>query len=234
MLIAIIVVAVAVILAGIILFVLFYLGLVNGYHPLKKAKEGQIKVACVGDSITYGCMVKNRGKNNYPAVLGRLLGKDYCVNNFGYTNRTAIKDGDFPLVKEKLYKKSLDFNPDIVVFLLGSNDSKANNWNADKFASDYEEILNSFLSLSSSPKVYILVPPPMFEVNGRVLYKLRKSVVDEEICPIVRRIANSKGLECIDLQEVFKGKKELFADGVHPNAEGCKVLAQSVYGVLLS
>ena len=226
--IAVTVVAVAAALSGIIIFVLFYIGLMNGYHPLKKPKEDQIRVACVGDSITYGCMVKNRNKNNYPNVLNGLLGEGYCVNNFGYTDRAVIYDADLPYVKEKLYKQSLDFKPDIVVFLLGSNDTKKRNWNKEKFIQSYNKILDGYLSLESKPKLYVLIPPPMFEVGGKVKYGLRNEVLDE-ICPLVKAIADKRGLETIDLYEAFKGKKELFSDGVHPNAKGSKVLAQTVY-----
>ncbi|MDE7086993.1 MAG: xylanase, partial [Clostridia bacterium] len=205
---------------------------INGYHPMKKAEQNQIKVACVGDSITYGCMVKNRNKNNYPALLNGMLGEKYCVNNFGYTNRTAIKSGDYPFVNEKTYRQSLEFNPDIVVFLLGSNDSKENNWDKEKFINDYTEIIDSYLSLASSPKLYVLIPPPMFDVGKKVKYRLRKDVTEDEICPAIEQIAKSKGIETIDLQAVFKNRKDLFADGVHPNAEGCKVLAQSVFNAI--
>ncbi|MDE6583497.1 MAG: hypothetical protein K2K31_02480 [Clostridia bacterium] len=199
---------------------------------MKKAKDGQIRIACVGDSITYGCMLKNWHKNNYPTVLSDLLGKDYCVNNFGYTNRTVIKTADYPLVKEKLYKQSLDFNPNIVFILLGSNDSKENNWNKDKFISDYNNIIDSYQKLSSSPKIYILTPPPVFEVRKKVLYKLRKDVIENEIYPIVKDLAKTKQIECIDIYKVFENKKELFADGVHPNPKGSKLLAQKVYEAL--
>ncbi|MDE5670099.1 MAG: hypothetical protein K2I14_01360, partial [Eubacterium sp.] len=128
-----------------VLLVLYHFGFIEGYHPMKKAKDGQIKVACVGDSITYGCTVQNRNRKNYPTILGKLLGDTYCVNNFGYTNRTAIKDADYPYTKEKLYQQSLDFKPDIVVIMLGSNDTKKTNWNKEKFIRDYCEIIDSYL-----------------------------------------------------------------------------------------
>lgn len=232
MIIGIAVAAAAVILACAVVFILFHWGIVSSYHPMKIAKDNQIRVACVGDSITYGCMVRNRRKNNYPAVLSRLLGKNYCVNNYAYTNRTAIKSGDYPLVKEKVYKQSLDFKPNIVLILLGSNDSKENNWNEDQFIADYGEMLDRYLSIESSPKVYLLIPPPVFEVRGKVLYRLRKSVIENEIIPAVKRIAESNGIDCIDLYKVFEGKKELFSDGIHPNAKGSRLLAQSVFEIL--
>ena len=233
-----IIIAVAIIaaalLAGLIIFILLYFGIIDSYHPVKKAKDKQIRVACVGDSITYGLMVRNRNKNNYPAVLNGLLGEDYCVNNFAYTNRTAIKSGDYPLVKEKIYQKSLDFKPNVVIILLGTNDSKKNNWDIDKFINDYCEIVDSYLSLETAPKVYALIPPPVFEVRGKVLYQIRKTVIEEEIIPAVKRIAELKGIDCINAYEVFSEKKELFADGVHPNVAGSRLLAETVYGSLIN
>lgn len=221
--------AVVIVLAVIIVSVLFYFGFMDFYHPMKKAGNHQIKVACVGDSITFGCTVRNWCKNNYPAVLGALLDEKYCVNNFGYTNRTAIKTADYPYTKEKLYQQSLDFNPDIVVIMLGSNDSKENNWNKVKFVKDYIEIINSYLELKSSPDVSVLIPPPMFEVRGKVMWQLRKDVMVDEICPTVKQIAEKTGAKCIDMYSVFENKKELFSDGVHPNAKGSKLFAQKVY-----
>lgn len=216
-------------LTGVILFILFHFGMIISYQPIKKAKDNQIRVACVGDSITYGFMVRNWRKNNYPAVLNDLLGEKYCVNNFAYTNRTAIKSADYPLVKEKIFKKSLDFKPNIVLILLGTNDSKENNWNADKFVNDYCEIIDSYLSLESAPKVYALIPPPAFEVRGKVLYQIRKTVIEDEIIPAVQRIADFKGIDCIDVYKVFDGKKKLFVDGIHPNVQGSRLLAKTVY-----
>lgn len=87
----------------------------------------------MGDSITFGCMVKNHNKNNCQTILGNLLGEKYCVNNFAYTNRTVIK------------------------------------------------------------------------------------------------VADKTGIRCIDIYNVFENKKELFSDGVHPNAKGSKLFAQTVY-----
>lgn len=224
--------AVLLLISAVTVYLLFYFGLINSYHPENKAKDGQIKVACVGDSITYGCMVRNRRKNNYPQILSGLAGEKYCVNNFGYTDRTAIKSADLPFVKEKLYKQSLEFNPDIVFILLGSNDSKVHNWDKDKFISDYGEIIDSYLNLSASPEVYVITPPPVLEVGKKVLYKLRKDVIENEICPLVQRIAEMKGVECVDISVIFKNRKDLFADGVHPNAKGCKALAQKIFDVL--
>ena len=52
-------------------------GLLSFVHPLKTAQFGQIRVACVGDSVTYGYGIRHRAKYNYPAVLQNLLGDGY-------------------------------------------------------------------------------------------------------------------------------------------------------------
>lgn len=221
----------AIILLGafIVLIALNHFGFIESYHPMKKAKDGQIKVACVGDSITYGCTVKNRSKNNYPAVLGRMLGDKYCVNNFGYTNRTAIKDADYPYTKEKLYQQSLDFKPDVVVIMLGSNDTKKNNWNKEKFTKDYCEILDSYLNSASKPEVYLLVPTPLFEIRGKVMWQLRKDIMIHEVYPAIKKIASDKRIHLIDMSKSFENRRELFSDGVHPNSKGSKKFAEIVF-----
>ena len=63
----------------------------------------QIKVACIGNSITAGSGIKNRDKDSYPSVLNQMLGKDYLVRNFGISGRIIINKGDNPFMKEKTF-----------------------------------------------------------------------------------------------------------------------------------
>ena len=53
------------------------------------AADEKIRVACVGDSITFGAGVEEREKNNYPKVHGGLLGDKYEVKNFGVSGAMA-------------------------------------------------------------------------------------------------------------------------------------------------
>src|SRR6266567_8819016 len=56
--------------------------------------QGTIRVACVGDSITFGAEVENRETNCYPVVLSKLLGHRFEVRNFGVSGATVLKKGD--------------------------------------------------------------------------------------------------------------------------------------------
>lgn len=122
----------SILLVGVVVFILLYnLGL-SGMRKNDEAKEGQIKVACVGDSVTYGHGITNWSKNNYPAQLGELLGEGYCVLNFGVSGTTVQESGDKPYTSYDVYKDSLSFDADILVFMIGSNDSKPQNWKGFK------------------------------------------------------------------------------------------------------
>ena len=220
---------VALIVAGAIVGVVLYSnGLLGFYHPQQQAKEGQVKIACVGDSITYGYGVKKWQQNNYPAQLQEMLGEGFCVNNFGYSGRTAQTTGDRPYSAEKLYEQSKAFAPNIVIFMLGSNDSKAFNWNKENFIKDYKALVESYQNLPSHPQVYVMAPPPVFEVGGKVKYHIEKDTIAKEIVPLVKQLAKETGVPCIDLYAIFEGKQQLFSDGCHPTAAGAKIIADTV------
>ena len=206
-------------------------GVIDALHVQPRPRAGQKRMACVGDSITYGCFVPGQPWNSYPRqlgrMLGRMLGRGYCVGNFGYTNRTALKKADHPYTAEKLYRQSLSFQPDIVLLMLGSNDTKAINWNAEAYARDLGELIESYRELESRPQVFLLLPPPVFPFCGKVRWDIRSEVLENEVLPICRRVAEEKGVPVIDIHSAFIGRKELFVDGCHPNARGARVIAEA-------
>ncbi len=63
--------------------------------------EAKIRVACVGDSITKGANITKNGEKSYPEQLGRMLGVEFEVENFGYSGRTILSLRDHPYMKEK-------------------------------------------------------------------------------------------------------------------------------------
>lgn len=203
-------------------------------HPYIEPEDGQIKVACVGDSITYGYGIKGWKKNAYPVVLGSLLGDGYCVNNFGYTGRTVQSDADKPFTKEALYQKSLAYQPDIVVLMLGSNDSKPQNWKGiDRFKEAYGKIIDSYTQLESKPKVYLITPPPVFPHKGKVMYNLDAGLISGDIVLAAKQLAEEKGLTLIDMNAIFDGRSDLYSDGAHPTAEGASLFAHVVYEAII-
>ena len=204
-------------------------GVIDALHVQPWPRAGQKRVACVGDSITYGCFVPGQPWNSYPRQLGRMLGHGYCVGNFGYTNRTALKKADHPYTAEKLYRQSLAFQPELVLLMLGTNDTKAVNWNAEAYARDLGKLIESYRELESRPQVFLLLPPPVFPFCGKVRWDIRSEVLENEVLPICRRVAEEKGVPIIDIHSAFVGRKELLVDGCHPNARGARVMARKAF-----
>ena len=88
---------------------------VRGPGPARVIREadytGAIRVACVGNSITYGEKIPNREKQSYPAQLGRLLGEKWEVRNFGVTGATLLRKGNTPYWRENAFHLAQRFQP---------------------------------------------------------------------------------------------------------------------------
>ena len=186
-----------------------------------------IRVACVGDSITYGAAIKDRATNNYPAVLGRLLGAGYDVKNFGVNGATLLKKGDKPYWKESAFLAAKNFKPQLVIIKLGSNDSKPQNWKyKEEFTKDLMDLVQVFAQLESKPKIWICKPAPV----AMDRWGITEAVVKQEVIPaVVKAARQSKGIKLIDIYKVLAPHPEMFPDGVHPNAAGAKLMASEVH-----
>ena len=210
-------------------------------HAAGPNPEKTIRVACVGDSITYGAGIKDRHHDSYPVVLGKLLGNGWEVRNFGHSGATLMKKGNLPYFKQKEHEEALAFAPDIVVVMLGTNDSKHRgdgSLNADKavdnwqykadFVPDYEALIAEFRKANPDVKVYVCLPTPCFP--GR--WGINNKTIHDEIIPLVRQVARDDHAAIIDLNTALAGKSSLFPDTVHPNPAGAKLMADTVYEAL--
>ena len=202
---------------------------------LRLTCPSQTRIACVGDSITYGATIRDKSHDSYPAQLGTMLGRKYSVKNFGASGYTLQESCDRPYTSHKRYKKSLDFKPDVVLIMLGTNDTKPYNWiSTEAFQDDYRQLILSYQELPSRPDVILMTPASVFPENFNPAkpYKIRAGVAGEE-AKAVRELAKELGLPFIDIHEVTASHPEFFLqDGVHPNELGAKAIARTVYEAL--
>ncbi len=184
-----------------------------------------VKVACVGDSITAGVGSSNE-QNNYPSLLADLLGPGYTVANFGESGATLLQNGDSPYKQRGSYARSAAFGPNIVVIMLGTNDSKPQNWGTHKgeFAGDYAALLDYYAALPTHPKLFACLPTPVPKPN----YGINEPAVTEEL-PLIRQVAAQKGATVIDVHGQMPDDNADFVDGVHPNDTGYVLLAGAIY-----
>jgi lysophospholipase L1-like esterase len=190
-----------------------------------------VRVACVGDSITYGAGIKNRDASSYPAVLGGLLGAAWEVRNFGVSGATMLRDGDKPYWQQAAYEDATAFRPDVVVIKLGTNDSKPQNWDehGEKFVRDYVSMIEHFKSLPSAPQIWVCLPVPVYQER----WGIRVSTVRDEVIPAVREAAGITQVPVVNLYQVLSNRAEYFPDGVHPDARGAGAMAHGVQLALI-
>ena len=187
------------------------------------------KVAIIGNSITEGSGLSNPTLYSYPSQLGKMLGADWQIGNFGVSGRTMLKKGDFPIWKEKKFTDALNFEPNIVIIMLGTNDSKYYNWayKAD-FYKDYISMIDTFSQLASKPEIYVCYPLKVF----KHLWDINDTIIHDEIIPIVHQVSVDKNLKIIDCNTPTSDKPYLLADGIHPNVRGAHFVAQLFYNSL--
>ena len=185
-----------------------------------------VRVACVGDSITYGHGIKDRLHDAYPGVLSTMLGEKYDVRNFGVSGTTTMMGTDMPYMNEQAYKDALAFNPNIVTIKLGTNDSKPYNWDGnDHFKKDLKTLIESFRALPSKPQIWLCLPVPAY---GHA-WSINDSVIYNGVIPFIKEVAQEENLPLIDLNTPFQGKRQYFPDTIHPNEEGEKMIAEIIF-----
>jgi acyl-CoA thioesterase I len=186
----------------------------------------EIKIVCIGDSITDGAGTQNQSTSAYPAVLSKLLGPDYSVVNSGRGGATMLRQSDSPFWVRKEFSNVFAVQPDIVVIKLGTNDSKDQNWNATRYAADYQAMIDTLRTMQSNPEIFLCSPVPAYNRA----WNINDSVIRFELIPLVTELAAKNGLTVIDLYTPLSGKSKLFPDGIHPNEEGAELIARAVAG----
>lgn len=209
----------------------------SGQHVYETPVEGDVRIACVGDSVTYGHGVSGWVSNNYPKQLDILLGDGYCVNNYGHSGATVQGSGDQPYISYSEYDESLAFDADIIIFMMGSNDSKPENWKGEEaFRQQYLQRLSEYKENNPDVRIILCTPPTAFHPEGQdeglTNYDIDPEIVDL-IAEIVRSIAAEEGYELIDVNNLTEGRRDYFlTDNVHPNNTGAAFLAETVYSYL--
>nr|MDE6490083.1 sialate O-acetylesterase [Muribaculaceae bacterium] len=191
-----------------------------------------VKVACVGNSVTYGACLPDRDTQCYPARLQRLLGDGYEVRNFGHSGATLLTKGHRPYVKQQAYRDALAYAADVVVIHLGLNDTDPRNWPdfRDDFVRDYVNLIDDFRKANPQAKIYVCRMTPIFHSHPRFKsgtrdwFRLEQNAIDV--------VAEATGAVLIDLHKPLGLRPDLFPDALHPDPEGASIIANTVYSGL--
>ena len=202
-------------------------------HP-EKPLPGKCRIACIGDSITFGAgVIQKRKQQAWPYLLGKKLGENYQVLNYGISGATAL------LESEVVFKKTHDFvdnavqaQPELFLLMLGTNDAKTVNWRLNDFYRDYNRMIDRMQEGSPNTKIVLMTPatayPDPKAKDGSTAFGIDRDTLHNETAPMVRRIAAERGLPVIEIHDFTNGHPEWFGDGVHPNAEGNRAMADFI------
>ncbi len=187
------------------------------------SKDEKIRVACVGDSIT--------GGTDYPSDLWMLLGENYTVGNFGVPGSTASVDSENPYMNNTEFQNAKNFEPNIVIIMLGTNDANSQINPTQKIAvDDYVKLVKAFQSLPSKPQIYLVKPPPVF-CNGTIP---SAEYFSDHVIPTIEQAAKQTNVPIIDVYSAMADKSAFFPDGVHPNGQGANLIAYEIYKAITS
>lgn len=189
----------------------------------------RIKVACVGNSITYGLGLSDPATQSYPAQLQSMLGETFEVMNFGKSGATLLNKGHRPYMQQEEYHKAISFVADIVVIHLGINDTDPRDWPnyCDYFVKDYISLIDSFRVANPKARILLAKLTPISDRHLRFLSGTRDW--HGEIQQAIETVAHYTGAQLIDFHAPLYPYPFLLTDAVHPNVEGAKIMAQTVY-----
>ena len=188
-----------------------------------------IRIACVGNSITEGYGNSSQAMA-WPGQLGRLLGPDYDVRNYGKSGYCMGKNTDYSFWNTTNFTNALNFDPDIVIIALGTNDADPRRWDVtgDEFKQDYLDMIDAFRADGRNPVVFCTLPPPIFPTAS----SRQNSYIEQKLIPIVKEIADEVNAYVIDFHQTMMDQAAGFPDNVHPNDQGAALLAQVAYNCI--
>lgn len=223
-----------------IFFLVCLLCCINSKAQVKKGR-----IACIGNSITFGARLTQPETASYPAVLSRLLTNNgyhhYEIKNFGIGGATVLRFGTPNLWR--ILDSLKYFPPDIVVIEAGTNETVGAprlNWeHISEFEKDYSDYIATIKKINPDCQIIISSPLDMV-LETKDLTQARKDDLSGrrpriwELRERIRKIAATENVFFLDLTKPFKGKANLMTtmDGVHPNQDGYHFLATLVFNYL--
>ena len=214
---------------------------ISEFEKVEPSNGKNVKIACIGDSITYGTGVSTPSLKGYPAQLQSLLGKGYVVGNFGKGGAYALnadskyneKDAALSYRNTTQYKDSLKYEADVVIIMLGSNDIRSITCDEAK-----EEYIDAIQSLAQE---YAALPTVKLTYIASCKYTssgqdLIRQIANGELARLTKQAADEIGFPFIDIHGMTREYMDVHihytSDRAHPTEEGYKQIAKAMYAGL--
>ncbi len=194
-------------------------------------KPDQIKIMAFGDSITEGTYGGAEHSQTWPAILQKMLTRDglnvYLLNS-GFPGETAT------LGAHRFQHHLSEQKPDIVLIMYGANDAFVPYGYCDPVVTvpSFENAITKMVNRATEAGIIpvLMTTMPIFfeedeafdqnELLGQYMQKIHK-------------IAQRQSLYLIDHFSLWMEKEEtiknFLPDGVHPNADGNRLIAETIF-----
>lgn len=188
-----------------------------------------LRVACIGDSITYGDKLADRDAQAYPAVLERLSQGRFAVGNFGVNGATALSTPFRTWTDTLACRDALAFKPDLAVILLGINDFLGFYDQLDRYPAALQDVVARFRALPTAPRLFLCTLTPLAPAESMEEANRR---IRDQMNAAIRAVAAETGATVIDLAAVFPSRMDWLPDGLHPSPKGADLIARTVLAAL--
>ncbi len=199
---------------------------------MTKGAVDLIKIVCIGDSITDGAGKLDDGTANdsnihsYPVYLQKLLGFRYYVANYGHGGQRMTSFA----TESPNYVPSYLAKPDVLIMMFGTNDANKGkytpDWGTDTARTRYENAASAMIaqykSVNPNLQVFLMTPPAILPNSTHKQYCSLAAQYNREF-------AQANGLNLVDIWNVSEEEQWVFNDGIHPQGEVYKRLAEVVY-----
>lgn len=195
------------------------------------APDPQVRIGIIGNSITQGSGLPDPLTQAYPVQLGAMLAEiydsAYVVKNFGLTTTTMLKNGDVSYWNTQEFQAYLEYAPDICFIMLGTNDTKPQNWDVygNEYFDDYMAMIDTIKQINPDTKFIFGYPPPVYEDR----WGIRDTIVVNGLIPAIDSVLSLVDAELMDFYHPLLDSSHLFPDKIHPNVEGAGVMAKLLF-----
>ena len=184
-------------------------------------RENALRVAFIGDSITMGIGAGSRDHKFWAAQITELAGTDISFWNLGLGYARADDAANSPAWLEKAK------NNDVIVICFGVNDINSGPYqfsgqrSADQIAADINTIATT--CKEAECEVILFSTPPYTYSNST------KIGVWQELTGKLKTLAEQSGYDFFDFAAILGTPSNPAAPayGGHPNATGCKAVAEA-------
>jgi len=192
---------------------------------IEKLKTGEpLKFVALGDSLTYGWMVKK----GYLDFLSEMLATKYPegkidLYNVGIPGDTA--EGGL----QRLPKHVLDINPDIVSVQFGLNDMFVG-YTPEQFEKNIRAIIHRLKKEACCDILLmtsVAIPDPHDDRQAELYYSILIKIALQESLPIALVHAYWKK----KIADGYRWDQLVQADQVHPTEEGYRLMAEAIMEV---